>query len=85
MGIFHTIDVMLSLSVEVGWGAGIFLSRFPEFESSLGQEFKLFWEFGVHNFRGSAVVLGDWLRISHQVVRKIVLYIVCFAYSLLSL
>jgi len=31
------------------------------------------------------LLLGDWLRISHQVVRKMVLYRVCFADSLLLL
>jgi len=30
-------------------------------------------------------LLGDWLPIGHQVVRKTVLCIVCFAYSLLPL
>jgi len=34
---------------------------------------------------GPYSLVGDWLRISCQVVRKVVLYIVCFAYSLLSL
>jgi len=54
----------------MGVGCGdkvIGLSVFWEFEPSLGWGFKL--------------SLG--LQIDHRVMRKIVLYIVCFAYSLL--
>jgi len=45
MEIFHTIYVILSLWMKVGQGAGLFLSLFCDFKSSLGQELKLFQEF----------------------------------------
>jgi len=44
MEIFHTIDVMTSLYMGVGWG-GRNLSLFREFKSSLVQELELFQEF----------------------------------------
>jgi len=51
----------------------------------LSWKVELFCEFSeIRNFQVPQLLLGDWLRIGHQVVRKIVLYIVCFAYSLLS-
>ena len=43
------------------------------------QLFQGFCDFGV-----LCSLLWDWLQISHQVMRKSVLYVVCFAYSLLS-
>jgi len=47
MEIVCTIDIMLSLCMGVGQAAGIFLSCFYEFESTLIQEFKLLCEFGL--------------------------------------
>jgi len=47
MEIFHTIDVMLSLCMGFGQGAGIGSSVFCGFESSLVWEFKLYWEYGL--------------------------------------
>jgi len=54
-----------------GQGAGIYLSLFNEFKSSLGQEFKLFWEFSlfqefrdiceIHDFWVLQSLLRDWL------------------------
>jgi len=35
------------------------------------------------DFQVLQLLLGDWLQIGHQVMRKIVLYTVSFAYSLL--
>jgi len=84
MEIFHTIDIMLSLWKGLARGHGDFCSsRFCEFKSSPVWEFELFleiWGFGVLR-----LLLRDWPQISLQVVRKIVLHIVCFAHSLLSL
>jgi len=58
---------------------------FLEFESSLVQEFNLFQELcKIHNFQFLPSLLRDWLQICCRVMRKIVLYVVCFAYSLLS-
>jgi len=47
MEIFHIIDIMLSLGMRVGWGAGclLFSSLFRGLESSLFEDFGLFWEF----------------------------------------
>jgi len=92
--IFYTTDVMLSL-----WGglaAGqedISFSVFQESEISLGQEFQLYWEFSLswefreicENLGGPWSLLRDWLQISRQMVRKMVLDTVYFVYSLLSL
>jgi len=71
-----------------------FYSIFHEFKSSLGWEFKFFWEAGllrefckickICNFQ-ILRLLGDWLQTDHRVVRKTALYILSFAYSLLSL
>jgi len=41
--IFHTIDVMLSLGMGVGWGQESWLSCFCQFESSFVQDFELFF------------------------------------------
>jgi len=77
---------MLSLGMGVGWGAGICSSHFREFRSSLVQQFTLFQEFHkIQDFQVPRSLLRDWLRIGHRVVRKIVLYVVYFAYTLLSL
>jgi len=55
--ILHTIDVMLSSRMGVGQGAGISSSLFCEFETSLVQEFELFWEF--RDFRVPQSLLRD--------------------------
>jgi len=80
-----------------GWPGGRKLSGFLVSVSSnpLFHEFELFWEFiflgrfaEFSNTRKLGVpqlLIGDWLLISHLVVRKIVLCIVCFAYELLTL
>jgi len=86
MEIFHTIDIILSLQMGVGQRAGaLWSSHFHEFESSPVRDFELhqeIWDLGVLR-----LLLGDWPRISasRHVVRKIVLYIVWFAYSLFLL
>jgi len=74
----------------MGWARGqeSALSHFCGFRSSLGCEFELLQEFGLfqefHKIRDfPQSLLGNWLQIGHRVVRKIVLYVVCFAYSLL--
>ena len=86
MEILHTIDIMLSLLIGSGQGAGLWSSLFCEFESSLGQEFELIWEFSLfqkfreicesHNFQVPRSPLRDWMQISHWVVRKNVVCIV---------
>ena len=60
--IFQTIDIMLSLQMGVGQGAGI-SSLFHEFESSLVQEFKLFCEFGLffREFHESRKIHEFWV------------------------
>jgi len=73
--------------MRVGWEAGIFL--FSMSLNGLIQEFGLFWEFceirKMRDFWVPQLLFGDWLQIGHWVVRKTVLCIVCFAYSLLLL
>jgi len=43
--ILHTMDIMFSLGMGVGWGARILPYHFLEFKSSLGQEREHFWKF----------------------------------------
>jgi len=90
MEIFHTIDVTLIYEWGLATGQEFFclismssnplLVRNYNSSGSLG-----FWG----NFAKFTIelqsLLRDWLQISHQVMRKIVLHIVSFAYSLLSL
>jgi len=81
MEIFYTIEVTLSLQMGVDQGAGTFPSHFHEFKSSLVWECKLFQEFRkIHFLQFHNHCSGT----GHQVVRKTVLYIAWFAYSLLS-
>jgi len=43
-----------------GWGAGIFLSRFREFRSSLVHEFELLWEVReIHSFWVSTIAAQE--------------------------
>jgi len=76
------------------WAAGILLSHFCEFESFLGWEFKILQEFSLFqnfceiletfDFPGS-IIPAQRLAVNRSLGgEKIVLYIVCFAYSLLS-
>jgi len=60
-------------------------SLFREFESSLVQEFKLGGGGGNLGFWGSAIAARGMAANRSSVVRKFVLYIVWFAYSLLQL
>jgi len=84
MATFHTLGIRLRLWMGIGQGAGICFSRFSEL--FLVQKFKLFQDFHkIHSFLVPWSLLGDWLRIGAWVVRIIVLYIVWFAYSWLSL
>ena len=95
MEIFHTIEVMLSLAMGAGQGAGTWASLLREFESSLFWEFKLFQEFGLFwefcevckNLWvwGSAVAARGLTATRSLGGEKIALAIVWFAYSLLSL
>jgi len=95
MEIFHTIEAMLSLWMGVGWGggwwwwgvAGIFLSHFRGFNSSLVCEFELCWQFSlfgefweiceIHDFWVLWSLLRVRLWISHRVMRKTILHTVC--------
>jgi len=85
--IFHTIDILLSLQMGIDLGAGIvfFNALFPGVRtlsgvwSFFGSSAKLvkFWEFDVLRS-----VLKDWLcNWLSEGKKKIVLCIVCFAYS----
>jgi len=92
MEMFHTIDVMLSLRMGLGWGTGICSSVFHKFKSSLVWEFELYWEFGfLEEFRKNFQLLGSAITAQGLIANwslggeKTVLYIVCFAYSLLPL
>jgi len=53
MEIFHTINIMLSLWMWIGQGAGIVSSLFCGFESALVQEFK---------FSGSSVFFRNFTK-----------------------
>jgi len=85
----------LSLWMGVAQRAGICFSLFLKFKSPLGWEFKLFWEFSLfrefHNihetysFPGSTITAQGLATNQSPGGEKIVLYMVCFAYSLLSL
>jgi len=86
--IFHTIDGMLGLGMGVGQGKGSFYAFLISVNSNplLSGSLVFFGNSAKFGFsRLPQSLLGYWLQISHRVVRKIVLSIVCFEYSLLSL
>ena len=85
--ILHTIDIMFSLwmGLAKGWEA-IWYSGFHGSESPVVWGFELFRKFSkICEFQVPWLLFRKWIRIGGRVVRKIVLYIVCFAYWLLSL
>jgi len=72
----------------VGQGAGSFLALLVSVNSNPLLSGNLVFSGNSAKFGISSVLrllLGNRLQISHRVVRKIVLSIVCFEYSLLSL